>query len=148
MTIIKFGLVGLLNTAFGFSIILSALALGLGDYAANALGYGFGLVLSFVANRYWTFAVREPMSATELARFGAVAVQAYAANLLVVGAFRMAGWIDEPVVHLIGITLYSALFYHAFWCLGATRLSAGGEPLALQHIACRISHCGRRLLSR
>lgn len=111
MTMIKFGLVGLLNTAFGFSIILSALALGLGDYAANALGYGFGLVLSFVANRYWTFAVREPMSATELARFGAVAVQAYAANLLVVGAFRMAGWIDEPVVHLIGITLYSALFY-------------------------------------
>ncbi|EQB05674.1 hypothetical protein L288_12410 [Sphingobium quisquiliarum P25] len=111
MTILKFSLVGLLNTAFGFSIILFALALGLGDYAANALGYGLGLILSYVANRYWTFAVREPMSAAELARFGAAAALAYAANLLVVSIFRMAGWIDQPVVHLVGITLYSALFY-------------------------------------
>ncbi|BAI97793.1 hypothetical protein Sj15T_22090 [Sphingobium sp. TA15] len=111
MTIIKFGLVGLVNTALGFSIILSALALGFGDYAASALGYGLGFILSYVANRRWTFAVREPMSAAELARFGVVTALAYATNLLVVSAFRLAGWIDQPFVHLAGVTLYSASFY-------------------------------------
>ena len=111
MTIMKFGLVGLLNTAIGFSIILAALAAGLGDYTANALGYGLGFILSYVLNRHWTFAIRQPMSAVELARFGSAAAFSYAANLLVLGVFRMAGWVDQPIVHLMGMALYSLSFY-------------------------------------
>ena len=111
MTIVKFGLVGLLNTAIGFSIILAALAAGFGDYAANALGYGLGFMLSYVLNRYWTFAVRQPTSVAEMARFGGAAAFAYSANLLILGAFRTAGWVDQPVVHLMGMVLYSLSFY-------------------------------------
>ncbi|MGE4432096.1 MAG: GtrA family protein [Sphingobium sp.] len=111
MSILKFGLVGLLNTAIGFSIIMVALAVGIGDYAANALGYGAGLTISYVLNRHWTFAVRGPVSPTEILRFIAAFVIAYAANLLVLAVCRGAGLIEQPLVHLAGLALYSMLFY-------------------------------------
>lgn len=111
MAIVKFGLVGLLNTAVGFSVILAALAAGLGDYAANALGYGLGFAVSYLLNRHWTFGVRQRISAVEVARFGFAVAFAYSANLLVLSAFRMAGWLDQPIAHLTGMAFYSLSFY-------------------------------------
>lgn len=111
MTIAKFGLVGLLNTLVGFSIIFAALAAGMGDYIANALGYGLGFLLSWSLNRYWTFSVRRAATLNEIARFGSAAALAYGANLLVINIFRMAGWVDQPIVHLIGMATYSVSFY-------------------------------------
>lgn len=43
MTLIRFALVGLLNTAVGFAVLLIALHMGAGDYGANAMGYAAGL---------------------------------------------------------------------------------------------------------
>ncbi|WP_339827802.1 GtrA family protein [uncultured Parasphingorhabdus sp.] len=111
MTIVKFGLVGLLNTAVGFAIILAALSAGLNDYAANALGYGLGLIISYSLNRYWTFSVHSSRSLSELMLFSGAFAVAYLANLLVLASFRAAGYIDQPLAHLSGLVVYSALFY-------------------------------------
>ena len=61
----RFGLVGLANTALGFGVI-AALDIGLGvnRQVANALGYGAGMVLSFVLNRTFVFRSRDRSRAT------------------------------------------------------------------------------------
>ena len=56
---LRFALVGCANTLFGFAVIMAVgWLLQLGDVAANAIGYGCGLVLSFVLNRRTPFATR------------------------------------------------------------------------------------------
>ena len=111
MTVVKFGLVGLLNTAIGFAIILAALSAGFNDYAANALGYGLGLIISYSLNRYWTFSATSQPSFREIIAFCGVFAFAYSANLLVLTSFRAAGYIDQPLAHLLGLVVYSALFF-------------------------------------
>src|SRR3546814_3131161 len=117
MTFIRFGLVGLLNTAVGFAVILVALGMGAGDYTANAAGYAAGLALSYMLNRSWTFAVTQPVNPSELARFLAAFAVSYAANLLLITACKLAGFGGNPLIHLGGVLLYSVLFFglsHAF----------------------------------
>lgn len=130
MEIIKFGLVGLLNTAIGFTIIVLALGFGLGDYVANALGYSVGLAISYALNRYWTFAVRGSNSSAEILRFCGAFIIAYAANILVLAACRTAGLIEQPAVHLAGLALYSILFY---WLNRSYVFGMG--PLRLQSVS-------------
>src|SRR3546814_5221836 len=52
--ILRFGLVGLLNTLVGFAVITGLLAAGLGDYPAHLCGYVAGLALSFVRSEEHT----------------------------------------------------------------------------------------------
>jgi len=52
----KFLLVGVLNAVIGLGIIYSTYnLLGLNYKLANVLGYGCGIVNSFIWNRKWTF---------------------------------------------------------------------------------------------
>ena len=111
MTLIKFGLVGLLNTAIGITVILFALNMGAGDYFANATGYAAGLMLSYMLNRSWTFGVAQPVNPAEFARFLAAFAVSYAANLLLITAGKLAGFGGNPLLHLGGVLLYSVLFF-------------------------------------
>ena len=56
MRVLKFGIVGLLNTGLDFAVF-SGLTLGAGLNAipANVVSYSLGIVTSFVLNRSWTF---------------------------------------------------------------------------------------------
>jgi putative flippase GtrA len=55
-SMLRFALVGCANTLLGFAaILLAGWLLQLGDLAANAVGYGCGLLLSFALNRQYTF---------------------------------------------------------------------------------------------
>lgn len=107
----RFALVGVINTAIGFALILLGLRLGLGDYAANALGYGLGLGVSYALNRSWTFKARNAPSWAEFGRFAASFAMAYGANLAILGIGRAAGMAGQPLLHLAGLGLYSVLFY-------------------------------------
>ena len=53
---LRFALTGVVNTCVGLMFIFAAkYFLEFGDIAANALGYGVGLIVSFVLNALWTF---------------------------------------------------------------------------------------------
>ncbi|WP_281391362.1 GtrA family protein [Mesorhizobium sangaii] len=108
---LRFGAVGLLNTALGYAVILAGLALGLGDILANATGYAAGLVLGFFLNRQWTFTRVDGFRSGTLLRYGGVFLVAYSINLAVVIAARSAGITESPLVHLAGICVYSIIFY-------------------------------------
>ncbi|MBZ9796760.1 GtrA family protein [Mesorhizobium sp. ES1-4] len=108
---LRFGAVGLVNTALGYAVILAGLALGLGDILANATGYAVGLVLGFFLNRRWTFTRREGFRPGTALRYGCVFLIAYGINLAIVIAARSAGLIESPLTHLAGICVYSVVFY-------------------------------------
>lgn len=108
---LRFGAVGVLNTGVGYAVILAGLLLGLGDIASNAAGFGTGLVLGFLLNRQWTFNTADGYRSGTLQRYAMTFLVAYGVNLAVVLAARSAGIIDNPLIHLVGICFYSAIFY-------------------------------------
>lgn len=110
--IARFGLVGLLNTAVGFCVILGCLKSGLGDYLSNAIGYTVGLAISFAGNSRWTFQARPTRTAA--LRFMIVFALAYAANLAVLAAARHLGYAEQPLAQLAAIAAYTVLSYAGF----------------------------------
>jgi len=113
----RFIAVGLLNSAIGYAALVSSLLCGAGDLAANAIGYFVGLLSSFVLNRTWTFQYREQVTLGQLSRYAGIFLLAYAANLIVLGTLRHAGFVDNPIAHIPAIAVYTVVFY---W--GATKL--------------------------
>jgi putative flippase GtrA len=111
--LLRFAVVGLLNTALGYTIILAGLMLGYGDILSNILGYAGGLVLGFVLNRRWTFSDAIHLRKGAALRYIASFAVAYGANLTVVLTALSFGLSTNPWVHLAGIGIYSALLYLA-----------------------------------
>ncbi|AWC21347.1 GtrA-like protein [Aminobacter sp. MSH1] len=109
--VLRYGAVGLLNTALGFGIILALLKLGFGDFMANVTGFAAGLLLSFVLNSLWTFDRTAGYQPGVVWRYAISFAIAYAANLAVVMAARAGGIVDNPLTHLAGIGVYSITFY-------------------------------------
>lgn len=109
--LLRFSLVGLLNTLLGYAIILAGLATGLGDYPSNLLGYAGGLAFSFFAHRSWTFRSGNGASWAQASDFVLAFLIAYGANLLVIGSARWMGFIDNPLTHLFAMASYSAVFF-------------------------------------
>ena len=53
---VKFGMVGILNTAIGLGVIYALMwGAGINPFAANMLGYSLALINSYFVNKIWTF---------------------------------------------------------------------------------------------
>jgi putative flippase GtrA len=111
LRVLRFGAVGLLNTAFGYTVILTGLSLGWGDIASNAAGYATGLVIGFLLNRSWTFRDSGKFRRTEAYRYTLTFLVSYCANLAILATARSIGFVESPLAHLAGIGVYSVLFY-------------------------------------
>ncbi len=117
---VRFGVVGALNTAAGLAVILGAKALlGAPDVAANAAGYGAGVLLSFGLNRRWTFRYAGRIGPA-LLRFLIVLAAAYLANLVTVLAALRAG-LDSYLAQAAGVLPYAIVAY-----LGCQRIAFAG----------------------
>jgi len=108
--LIRFGLVGMLNTAVGVGIIAGAIAIGVAPLVANALGFLTGLCVSFVANSRFTFG-QDPRSLKRIIRYLAVFLIAYASNLVAVIALDLAFPAYETLTHVAGIVPYTVVFF-------------------------------------
>ena len=109
-TVARYGTVGAANTLIGYSIIVSALWFGAGDYLANALGYGLSLWFAYLMHRHWTFQVSHRRSLAEVARFYLTAAVSYAANIGFLTLARSAGYVDNPFAQLGAMGVYSLTF--------------------------------------
>lgn len=104
--LIKYLIVGSLNTLVGLLVIFGAMGLWhAGAIAANVIGYAVGLSTSFALNRRWTFAHRGRIGAS-LMRFVAVQAVAYLANLAVLMALIRYTGINHYVAQCIAIVPY------------------------------------------
>ena len=123
---LRFGVVGVLNTVLGLAIIFAAKAfLGLGDLAANLLGYGLGLVCSFFLNRSWTFR-HEGRAFAAFWRFGIAFAVAYVLNLATVFGLRDAMAVNSYLAQAGGVIPYAISFYlmSAYFAFPAGRAPA------------------------
>lgn len=117
---VRYGLVGLLNTAIGYAVILALdLGLHLNPFLANAGGYAVGLMVSFALSRSFVFRSQDSVRKAGPRYLLAVGA-AFALNQLVMGAAR-ALLPDAPLGHaasqFAGMTSYTiALFLISyFW---------------------------------
>ena len=110
---IKFLLAGTANSAVGLSVIYAAKWLAhCGDVLANALGYGVGLLMSFLLNKNWTFGYNGP-AGRAMSRFLLVFALAYALNLAsVLLAIRYLG-LGGYLAQALGIVPYTVFGFLA-----------------------------------
>jgi putative flippase GtrA len=108
---IRFGIVGLVNTAIGLIAIYATMFFFRGNpAAANAVGYAMGLTLSFVLNRSWTFGSKRPFFHL-LPKFLVVVAISYLLNLSAVLA-AIAYWSINPyLAQAAGVAVYTGCVF-------------------------------------
>ncbi|MGJ7525705.1 GtrA family protein [Variovorax sp. GB1P17] len=113
----RFLVVGVANTAFGYSIIFACMyLLGLSAELSNAIGYGIGLLVSYVMHKVFTFNSDRPHREAFI-RFLVVFAAAYTANLLVlvvlvrgIGAHEAISQIMASAVYVITSFIMNKLY--------------------------------------
>ncbi len=108
---IRFGMVGLINTAFGLLAIYAILFfLDADPVVANAIGYAIGFVVSFTLNRGWTFSDKRPVMKV-FPHYLIVAGGAYLCNLgaVVISARHLGA--NPYQVQLFGVGIYTTIMF-------------------------------------
>jgi putative flippase GtrA len=104
--LIKFVIVGVLNTILGYSVIFGCMyLLGMDPVISNVVGYLIGLMLSYTLNRKVTFQSTSK-SKSELVRFLVVFLIAYFANLAVLMVLIKVGIFHEVVNQVVAGAVY------------------------------------------
>ncbi|MGE0114141.1 MAG: GtrA family protein [Steroidobacteraceae bacterium] len=111
LSLVRFVLTGVLNTLVGLGAIFALKwFFAMGDTTANLLGYGVGLVVSYVINSRWTFRYRESLLPV-LPQYAAVVLLAYLANLACVHFCIRQLHLDSYLAQTAGVLPYSGLSY-------------------------------------
>jgi putative flippase GtrA len=107
----RFLAVGLLNTAVGYAVIFICMYwLGMAPESSNAAGYAFGLLVSFMLSRNFTFrSIGQPSG--EALRFAVAFAAAYGVNLLVLVALIHSLAVHSGLSQLLAGAAYVAVSY-------------------------------------
>lgn len=109
--VLRYGIAGLINTAVGYGIFLGILAwTRLSPQQANAIGYGMGLGVAFLLNRYFVFAYAK-LSLVAAARFMICFMVAFAINQLVLMLLLRAWLVRSEIAQLFAMASYTLAFY-------------------------------------
>lgn len=121
--IMKFGLVGVLNTIvdIGVFALLNALA-GLYYVISHVISYGAGMVNSFILNRGWTFKVGGKVKVRELVSFVVLNLAAWGLSLCLIALF-----VDQLGVAPIPAKVLATVVSSALTFLGSRFFVFTGE---------------------
>jgi len=110
---LRFGTVGLVNTAVGLMAIFAVIYFFGADPAlANAVGYTIGFALSFVLNRLWTFGDTQAISHV-LPSYLLAAAVSYLLNLSVVLVGTRQFGVQPYLVQFFGVGVYTVTLFLA-----------------------------------
>jgi putative flippase GtrA len=108
---LRFGAVGVVNTAIGLAAIYGLMFFfGANAALANAVGYVIGLGVSFVLNRVWTFRSMQPVIHV-LPKYLLMAVACYLLNLSIVVLSTRHFSINPYLAQLLGVGLYTVCMF-------------------------------------
>jgi putative flippase GtrA len=108
---LRFALVGVVNTAVGYAVILLLhYGLALQPLLANVGGYAIGGGVSYVLNRRFSFGSNRP-HAQALPRFIGAVAMSFGVNLLVLRLALMVPNLPVAVAQAIAIGSYMVVFY-------------------------------------
>lgn len=133
-TLIRFGLVGLLNTAVGLAVIMGLdLGLHVAPHLANAGGYAVGIGIGFALNRGFVFRNDGHIGRTGAKYLAAVAVAFIANQTVLAAALHVYGAMTFArfAAQLTAMASYTLLLFALCraWVFGAARPnpSSSGE---------------------
>lgn len=112
--LVRYGLVGVVNTAITFSVIVVLSYLGVSAIISNVIGYAFGLLNSYLMNREFTFSSsKSPKGAL---RFLTAFAIAYLLNLAALVGLMHNDIIPVLVAQLVAMVIYNVCFFVAMKC--------------------------------
>lgn len=106
---LRYGVVGIGNTVVGYALILMLHAAGFSALLANVVGFGTGLVMSYLANRAWTFG-RSGLGARDVPAYAALVGASFLLNYLALLALLHLG-LPFPAAQAVGMALYSITLF-------------------------------------
>lgn len=107
----RFVIVGLVNTLVSLLLIYGCKWLiGMGDIAANMVGYGVGMMCGFLLNKRWTFGHSGELVPAFL-RYVAVLASAYLLNLMTVLFAIHNLRLNEYLAQALGIFPYTTVTF-------------------------------------
>ncbi len=103
--VIKFGLIGIMNTAIDFGIFtLLTMVFAIGSVISHVISYSCGVINSYFFNRTWTFQRKDKSSAAEFIKFVVV-------NLISLGVSSLVMYLLAEIAGLhIYISKLAAVF--------------------------------------
>lgn len=111
LSLVRFVLVGLANTAVGYgAIMLFHSGFGIDPVPANVGGYLIGAFLSYMLNRNFTFASARPHTEA-LPRFGLTVVSCFLLNLLVLKIGLEVFALPVALAQALAVGVYTVAFY-------------------------------------
>ncbi len=111
-SIVKYGLVGVLNTLVTGVVIFTLMnVFSVSLRIANIAGYVVGFINSFVLNRSWTFKGHQASTITQFLRFTGVFAVCFLLQhgLVIMLAEKLL--IDKNISTLIGMIFYTGISY-------------------------------------
>jgi putative flippase GtrA len=112
--LVRFGIVGMINTAIGIVISFGLTYMGTAPALANVAGFGGGLCTSFVLNRRWTFEDKSDGRLRVMKRFLIVFAVCYLLNLAAVEAGIRIFAFNPYVMQLVGMAIYTTTSFLGF----------------------------------
>lgn len=106
---VKYGAVGVLNTAVTYISFVVLRALGMGLDLSNLASYALGMCNSFVLNKLWVFRRRNTRWTAEGLNFLAGAWICWGIQWLVFRAALL--WVSEYWAQLVGMAAYTVFNY-------------------------------------
>lgn len=113
---LRFLVVGAFNTGFGYSLIFAFMYVAkLSPELSNLMGYAVAILVSFLLNKYFTFARKKTHEGSdskgELLRFIVVFAIAYAANYLVLVLLMYEFGTHAALSQILAGIVYVAISY-------------------------------------
>lgn len=109
-TLIKYLGIGVVNTLIGFASIFGLMAIGVGPFSSNLLGYSVGLCAGFILARRFVFCSDGNLFAQGWKYIAAFAVS-YGVNLLVLYACLIQLDIGKYLSQILASSTYVGLMY-------------------------------------
>lgn len=108
-SLVRYILVGALNTIVGFGIIFILMWLGIIPEIANLLGYCFGILFSYILNKIFTF--KSYGNSMEFAKFVICMGVAYLINLTVLVVLHRIYGVNSYLAQIIAGGFYTLSGY-------------------------------------
>lgn len=114
--IIRYCIVGMVNTAVTIVVIFTLTALKCGIYVSNASGYVIGIAFSYLFNSYFTFSINP--SAKRLFRFILCCILCYLINIAAI-KLSLTFFSNDYIVQVIGMVFYTATGFaiNKYWVM-------------------------------
>ncbi|WP_210466999.1 GtrA family protein [Pantoea ananatis] len=115
--IIKYLLVGLMNTGLTAIVIFTLMHAGFNLYSSNAIGYIAGITLSFILNSLFTF--NSTPNARKFIKFIITCTIAYIFNLAAIKLTIMISVKHDIAAQIMGMIVYTTTGFilNKFWVM-------------------------------